>query len=113
MPSSRQNPQVKEPFCFGAVAAGVASSTSQDDSSVRDMLARVVDGLALGLRRWLARGETLEVTLPHVDDVSENALLLLVESNMFDESSCELPLETLLLESIKDLSSSIYQDSDC
>jgi hypothetical protein len=70
------------------------------------MLARVVDGLALGLRLLLARGET-ELTLPHVDDVSENALLLLVESNIFDESSCELLLEMLLLESIKDLSSSI------
>lgn len=49
------------------------------------------------------------MTLPHVDDVSENALLLLVESNMF-ESSCELPLDMLLLESIKDLSSSTKQD---
>lgn len=101
MPSSRQNPQVKEPFCLGAAVVGVVSSASQDDSSVRAMLARVVDGLTWRLRLVLARGETLEVTLPHVDDVSENALLLLVESNIFDESSCELPL----LESIKDLSS--------
>lgn len=87
MSSSRQNPQVKAPFCLGAFVAAVAGSVVVLSSVVVDVLVLEVVGWLFRLRNLAVRAETLEMMLPVTDEASDEKVRMLAASNRLGASS--------------------------